>query len=140
MNFDEYKRAFYADPQPKSRYSFRGIHGASVHYQDYAAALLFLENIFGPPAYKEGEFTHGWKMGDTWLTAFPSKKGSAANMEIPIYLNNAADVDKLYQAFIESGSNGEAPADTLMYVPVRIAFVTDPFGVAWMLVCEQTSD
>lgn len=59
-------------------------------------------------------------------------------MEIPVYLESANDVDKLHQAFIEAGALGEPPENTLMYEPVRIAFVQDPFGVAWMLVCNIT--
>ena len=136
MNFAEYKKKFYADPQPESRFAFRGIQGASIHYQDYSAALDFLRRVYGPPSYIEGEFTHGWKLGDTWLSIFPSEDGNATNMEVPVYLESARDVDKLYQAFLEAGAEGEPPENTLMYEPVRIAFVKDPFGVAWMLVCE----
>jgi hypothetical protein len=39
----------------------------------------------------------------------------------------------LYQAFISAGGVGQEPVDTLMYEPVHICPVTDPFGVEIMV-------
>jgi hypothetical protein len=140
LDVAEYKKKFFTNPHPERRFAFRGIQGASIHYRDHSAALEFLQRVFGPPAYIEGEFTHGWKLGETWLSVFPSEVGNASNMEIPVYMESADDVDKLYQAFIEAGAAGEPPENTLMYESVRIAFVQDPFGVAWMLVAKTAKD
>jgi len=136
MDLAEYKEKFFTDPQPESRYDYRGILGASIHYKDRAAALEFLQRVFGPPAYVEGKDTHGWKLGESWLSVFPSDVGTATNMDIPLYLQSAEEVDKLYRAFIEAGAEGEPPKNNLMYEQVRIAFLRDPFGVAWILLCD----
>jgi uncharacterized glyoxalase superfamily protein PhnB len=100
--------------------------------------LDFFRQVFGPPAYIEGQYTHGWKIGDSWLTVFPAQEGNPKNLEIPIYLQTAQEVDRLYDAFIEAGAQGDRPKDTIMYLPVRMAIVTDPFGVAFNLVFEYS--
>jgi uncharacterized glyoxalase superfamily protein PhnB len=136
MDFEEYRREYYLDPAPEQRYQFRGINGTTLFYQEYAQALAFFRQVFGEPAYVEGEFTHGWRIGGSWLTVFPSKEGNPGNIEVPIYLEVSEDVDRLYAAFIAAGAQGEPPENTLMYRPVRMTVVTDPFGVMFTLVCE----
>lgn len=136
MDFEEYRKKYYADPPPEPRYQAAGIHGATLYYQDYPAALQFFREVFGPADYVEGEHTHGWKVGDSWLTVFPSKQGNPQNLEVPIYLQTAEEVDRLYAAFIDAGSQGSEPQETLMYRPVRMAIVTCPFGVVFDLVYE----
>jgi len=136
MDYKEYRRKYFTDPAPEPRYQVRGIHGATLFYEDYQAALHFFQQVFGPPAYVEGENTHGWKIGDSWLTVFPANQGSPQNIEVPIYLQTAEGVDRLYQACLTAGAHGNPPQDTLMYLPVRIAIVTDPFGVMFTLVHE----
>lgn len=137
MDYQEYRRKNFTDPQPQQRYKTRGIHGATLYYQDYQAALHFFKEVFGPPAYVEGQYTHGWRIGDSWLTVFPAKQGNPQNLEVPIYLQAADEVDRLYAAFVAAGAQGTEPQETLMYLPVRIALVTDPFGVMFTLVFED---
>jgi len=136
MDFEEYRKRYYTDPTPPQRYKFSGIQGATLFYQQYAQALAFFRQVFGEPAYVEGEFTHGWKIGHSWLTVFPAGAGSPANLEIPIYLQAPEEVDKLYAAFIAAGAQGELPIETLMYTPVYMTVVTDPFGVQYTLAAE----
>ena len=136
MDFEEYRRKYYVDPAPEQRYQFRGIHGATLFYQEYAQALAFFRQVFGEPAYVEGDFTHGWQIGGSWLTVFPAKGGNPGNIEVPIYLEVPEDVDRLYDAFLAAGAQGEPPENNLMYRPVRMSVMTDPFGVMFTLVCE----
>jgi len=136
MDFEDYRARYYRDPLPEQRFPFVGVRGATLYYQAYPAALAFFRQVFGEPAYKEGEFTHGWRIGESWLTVFPANEGSPANLEVPVYLQTPEAVDALYAAFISAGAAGAPPQDTLMYVPVYMTVVTDPFGVMFTLVCE----
>lgn len=136
MDFEEYRARYYADPPPEERFPFAGVRGATLYYQDYPAALAFFRQVLGEPVYVEGAYTHGWRIGESWLTVFPAKQGSPANLEVPIYLQRTEAVDALYAAFIEAGATGDPPLDTLMYVPVRMTVVTDPLGVMFTLVGE----
>lgn len=137
MDFEEYRARYFADPQPEQRFAFAGVRGATLYYQEYAAALAFFRRVFGEPAYVEGEFTHGWQIGESWLTVFPAKEGNPSNLEVPIYLQDSSEVDSLYAAFIAAGAHGDPPQDALMYAPVRMTVVTDPFGVMFTLVGER---
>ena len=136
MDYADYVRSFFRDPMPAERFSTRGVIGATLYYEDYAAALEFVTKVFGDPIYKEGENTHGWHLGLSWLTLFPGKSGNPTNVEVPIYMKSAEELDKLYAAFIAAGATGAAPQNTLMYEPVRMAILTDPFGVTWDLVAQ----
>jgi len=138
MDYEEYRNKYYSDPTPEPRFKAKGIQGTTLYYQEYSSALDFFRQVFGPPAYIEGKHTHGWKIGDSWLTVFPAQEGSPKNIEIPIYLHAAQEVDRLYDAFMEAGAQGDKPKDTLMYLPVRMAIVTDPFGVIFNLVFEYS--
>lgn len=136
MDYAEYVRRFFRDPVPPERFSTLGLIGATLYYEDYAAALEFVTKVFGEPIYKEGENTHGWRLGLSWLTLFPGKAGNPTNVEVPLYMKSAQELDKLYAAFIAAGASGAAPQNTLMYEPVRMAILTDPFGVTWDLVAQ----
>ena len=137
MDEIDYRNEYFADPAPEQRYNFHGIRGAALYYQDYPAALAFFRFVFGEPGYVEGEYTHGWRVGDTWLTVFPSKKGAPQNVEVMLYLAFPEDVDRLYTAMLKAGAQGEPPVDTLMYTRVRMAVVQDPFGGTFSIVCEM---
>ena len=137
MDFNEYREKYFTDPAPEPRFDFQGIRGAAVYYQDYQSSLAYFQQVFGPPGYVEGEFTHGWLLGDTWLTVFPAKDGAPSNVEVLLYLETAEEVDRLHAAMIAAGGVGDAPVDTLMYAPVRIGMVTDPFGGVFTLVAEK---
>jgi len=136
MDFETYQKKYFTDPLPEPRFRFKGILGTAVYYQDYAAALTFFERVFGAPAYVEGELTHAWQLGNTWLTVFPAKDGSPANVEVMVYLKDAQEVDRLYAEMIAAGASGNPPIDTFMFVPVRIATLQDPFGGQFSLVAE----
>ena len=136
MDYEEYRQRYYTDPSPPQKFKFSGIQGATLFYQEYAQALAFFRQVFGEPAYVEGEFTHGWQLGRSWLTVFPAKEGSPTNLEVPIYLQTPQEVNRLYAAFTAAGAQGEPPSNTLMYTPVHMTVVTDPFGVQFTLVAE----
>jgi len=135
LDFETYKKNYYVDPQPEPRFHFAGAWGATLYYEDYQKALAFYREVLGPPAYIEGENTHGWRIGETWLTLFPSKKGNPQNLEVPFFVETPEEVTRLYEALIAAGAQGEPPGDTLMYRPVRTAFLTDPFGVSLLIAC-----
>ena len=136
MDFNEYRDKYFTDPAPEPRFGFQGIRGAAVYYQDYKAALVYFEQIFGPPGYVEGKFTHGWLLGDTWLTVFPAREGAPSNVEVLLYLKDPEEVDLLHAAMLAAGGHGDPPMDALMYAPVRIGIITDPFGGVFTLVAE----
>jgi len=140
MDYNEYRDKYFSNPAPEPRFRFKGILGATLYYPDYQAALAFFNQVFGPPAYVEGEFTHGWQIGPTWLTVFPAKEGGPANQEVMLYLENETEVDKLFAAMIAAGAEGEPPVNTLMYTPVRIATIMDPFGGMFTLVAERSEN
>jgi hypothetical protein len=134
MDYEEYRRQYFQDPPPRERFETQGLIGANLYYEDYTAALDFITQIFGEPVYQEDADTRGWRLGRSWLTLFPSQGGNPSNVEVPIYLQSAGELDRLYTAFIAAGATGDEPQNTLMYEPVRMAILTDPFGVAWDLV------
>jgi hypothetical protein len=136
MDYETYRKKYFADLQPEPRFKFSGAFGATLYYQDYQEALAFYKKVLGPPAYIEGENTHGWKIGETWLTLFPSKSGNPINVEIPFYMASPEEVDRLYQAFIAAGAKGDPPENGIMYRLVRLCVLTDPFGVSILVVCN----
>ncbi len=135
MDFEEYRKKHFVDPQPEQQFKFVGIHGVALYYEDYAEALGFWEKVLGPPNYVEGENTHGWMVGKTLLTLFPSKDGNPKNVEVPFVMEALEDVDELTEAFLAAGAVGEAPMDTLMYERARMAVLKDPFGVELSVIC-----
>jgi hypothetical protein len=136
VDYEEYRRKFFRDPAPRERFFTHGVIGVTLYYEDYAPALSFITKVFGEPVYKEGNTTHGWRLGSSWLTVFPAKSGNPTNVEVPIYLKSVEELDKLHAAFIAAGAKGEDPQNTLMFEPVRMAILTDPFGVTWDLVAQ----
>lgn len=136
MDYETYRKTYFTSPPPEPRFDLLGVQGATLYYADYSAALQFYTQVFGPPNYKEGDSTHGWRLGNTWLTLFPARTGVPANLELPFYLPTRAAVDALYTALIAAGAAGGPPSEALMYRPVYMAVLTDPFGVVLDLVCE----
>ncbi|MEK6256244.1 MAG: hypothetical protein N2C13_02860 [Chloroflexota bacterium] len=128
MDYEEYRREFFADPQPTPKFEFSRIGGVSLFFAEFAKALDYYTQVLGLPNYVEGEFTHGWKIGDTWLTLFPAKKGGPQNVEINFVMNTPQDAERLQQAFIDAGGEGAPPSDVLLYIPIRYCSVTDAFG------------
>ena len=46
----------------------------------------------------------------------------------PIVQARPEEAERLHAAFLEAGGKGDPPSDSLMYVPIRYCFLTDPFG------------
>ena len=128
MNFEEYRRKYYTHPAPKQRFEYAGIYGITLYFEDYEAAVDYYQKVLGPPAYVEGESTKCWQVGDTWLTLLRGSLGNPKNVEVMIVMRSAAEADRLQRAFIDTGCSGAEPEDTLMYEPVHVCPVTDPFG------------
>lgn len=136
MDFETYKEDFYTDPPPKSRYNFTGAFGIALFYENYEEVIAYYSQVLGPPAYKEGTGTRGWRIGKGWLTLFRAKEGHPSNVEITFEVETPIEAEALQRAFIEAGGQGEDPSDQLMYVPIRYCPVTDPFGMDIIVISQ----
>jgi hypothetical protein len=134
MDFDAYREAYFVEPSPESQFRFSGAFGATLYFEDFAAAVEFYQQVLGPPAYVEGRGTRGWPIGAGWLTLLKGGQGNPRNVEITFEVETAAEAEALQQAFLAAGATGPAPSDQLMYRPVRSCPVTDPFGLEIMIV------
>ena len=135
MDYEDYREKFFTRPAPEQRYEFRGLHGTTLYFEEYEAAVTFYSRVFGEPAYVEGESTRGWQLGNTWLTLLRGERGNPQNMEMNIVMQTPGEADRLQAAFIDAGGIGEAPSDELMYEPVRFCSVRDPFGTHILIIC-----
>ena len=133
MDFDAYQKAYFLDPQPEARFAFRGSFGLTLYYQDFEEALAFYTQVLGPAGYQEGDSTRGWKIGDGWLTLLRGKQGNPRNVEITFEMESPEQAERLQRDFIQAGAQGSAPSDQLMYAPVRVCPLSDPFGVDVMI-------
>jgi len=129
------EKKFFAKPPPDPRFEFRGLHGTTLYFSDFEAAIDFYIRVLGPPAYVEGQGTRGWRLGNTWLTLLKGKSGNPKNVELNIITQTPQEADHLQNAFIEAGGVGEPPSDQLMYEPVRFCPVQDPFGTNILIIC-----
>jgi hypothetical protein len=136
MDFEEYRKKYYIDPAPTPKFDFVGLHNAVLFFQEYERAAEYYQAVLGPPAYIEGENTKGWRIGNTWLTLLPAKKGGPKNVEINFVMKSPEEAERLQRAFIEAGGEGPEPSDELMYVPIRYCPVTDPFGTQLLVFCR----
>lgn len=134
MDVDAYRRQFFARPQPQARFAFVGLHGLTLYFADYAAAVAYYAQVLGPPAYVEGEATRGWQIGDTWLTLLQGGTGAPQNVEMLISMQSPAEAERLHAAFMAAGGSGDPPSDQLMYEPVRFCAVQDPFGTNILII------
>lgn len=137
MDFDEYRRAYYADPEPEARFAFASTGGAVIFIEDYTAAIAYYRSVLGEPAYVEGEHTHGWRIGDSWLTIFPSRSGGPVNTEVQLLMESPEEAERLQAALIAAGGSGPEPTDQLMYEPIRSCPVTDPFGTDLLVYARR---
>jgi catechol 2,3-dioxygenase-like lactoylglutathione lyase family enzyme len=117
----------------------RGLRYPSFYLADFAAAVRFYTAVFGEPEVGE-ETLAGWKLGDTWLTLFPKggteEGANPRNAEFAVEVAEPADVNRLYEALRAAGAaEGWAPRDAEMYVPMRFAYVDDPFGIRIDIIC-----
>jgi len=133
MDYEAYRKKYFSDPQPLQRYGFVGIHGLTLFFEEFDDAVDYYSQVLGSPAYSEGEFTRGWRLGDTWLTLLKGRGGSPGNVEVSILMESSAEAERLQFAFIEAGRIGPDPSDQLMYDPVRSCPVSDPFGTQIMI-------
>jgi hypothetical protein len=134
MDYEAYRKSFFTDPPPVSPFKITGLFGVTLLFADYERALAFYSQVLGPPAYVEGESTRGWKIGGVWLTMLSTDEGSPQNMDIQFGVGTLEEAERLNKAFIEAGATGEEPADVLMYEPVRIYPLSDPFGTDILIV------
>lgn len=133
MDFDTYQKAYFVDPSPLPRYRYKGTFGTTLFYEDFEAAVDFYEQVLGPPGYVEGVGTRGWPIGNGWFTLLQGKHGNPQNIEITFEFETVEDAKAFQSACIAAGASGSAPSDQLMYKPVRIYPVVDPFGVDIMI-------
>jgi catechol 2,3-dioxygenase-like lactoylglutathione lyase family enzyme len=135
MDYESYREKFFAKPTPEPRFNFRGLHGTTLYFSDYEAAVAYYTRVLGSPAYVEGQGARGWRLGNTWLTLLMGKSGNPRNMELNIVMQTSQEADRLQAAFIEAGGVGEPPSDQLMYEPVRFCPLQDPFGTDILIIC-----
>lgn len=134
MDFEAYQKAYFVHPAPRQHFTFTGSFGATLFYEDYAAAIAFYQEVLGPPAYVEGDDTRGWPIGNGWLTLLPGTQGNPRNVEITLQLATVEEAEALQARFIAAGAQGQPPSNQLMYSPVRTCPVIDPFGLHIMIV------
>jgi hypothetical protein len=134
MDFEEYRKSFFIEPQPEQRYQFRDSFGLTLYFEDFDAAVRYYEQVLGPPGYVEGEGTKGWAIGNGWLTLLRGREGNPRNVEMTFEVETPVEAEKLQKAFIEAGGAGEKPSDQLMYREVRFCPVVDPFGVNLLII------
>ena len=128
MEYEEYCKKYFVEPAPDPKFDFAGLLGATLYFQDFAEATQYYQRVLGPPAYVEGSGTKGWRVGDTWLTLLRGENGNPQNVEIAIVMNTPQEAERLQQSFVDAGGTALPPMDALMYVPIRMCPVKDPFG------------
>lgn len=133
MDYDAYRLKYFVDPPPEEKFKFVGIHGATLFFEDYQAAIQYYQAVLGPPAYVEGGGTRGWRVGNTWLTLLQGEAGSPENVEVHIITQDPLEAERLQRSFIEAGGTGPTPSDELMYEPIRYCPVNDPFGTSLLI-------
>ena len=134
MDYEAYRKAYFAEPMPGPRYAFQDSFNVSLYFEEYDAVVSYYTKVLGPPAYVEGEFTRGWPIGSGWLTLLKGRTGSPRNVEVAFTLESAAEAERLQAAFIEAGGEGPAPSDQLMYEPIHSCPVRDPFGTELLII------
>lgn len=117
-------------------YRIVDLNYVTLYVRELPEAIDFYTRVFGPPdSVEENESIHGWRMGSTWLTLFPSSAGTVPesnprNAEFAVQVSAPEEVDALYAALLDAGAKVcMAPRDTTMYVPMRFGCVDDPFGI-----------
>ena len=136
MDLTAYRKAYFVDPPPEPRFSYEGMFGFALFFEQYEEAVELYSQVLGPPAYVEGENTRGWPIGGAWLTLFPDREGNPSNAEVTLAMASPAEADRLQKAFIDAGGTGEEPFDDLMYEPLRLCPVVDPFGSRILIVAR----
>jgi len=136
MDYAAYRKAYFTDPAPEPRFAISGVFDIALHFELYDEALAFYNRVLGPPAYVEGDSTHGWRVGGSWLTLFPARQGNPINAEITLLMESPAEAERMQEAFIEAGGTGEELFNDMMYEPLRFCPVVDPFGTKFLIVAR----
>jgi len=71
-------------------------------------------------------------MGSDVMPGMPFRQGS--NFSVMVECENAAEIERLFKAFSESGKVTMPLAD--QFWGARFGMITDRFGVSWMFNCE----
>jgi len=75
------------------------------------------------------------------IMASDAPPGHQANQmsgfSVTLDLPTAAEVDRIYNAFVEGGEARMKPDET--FFAKRFAMVADRFGTPWMLICPKSS-
>lgn len=140
MDYATYRQAYFVEPGPQEKFKFEGIHGVTLFFEDYQAAVQYYQAVLGPPAYVEGEATRGWRLGNTWLTLLQGEFGSPVNVEVQIVTQSPEEAERLQRAFIDAGGTGPAASNELMYAPIRYCPVKDPFGTNLLIYSSLISE
>jgi hypothetical protein len=133
MDYEEYRAAYFVDPQPEPRYGFTQAGGPTLWFAEYEAAIEYYTEVLGPPNYVEGDTTQGWQIGSSSLTLFAGGDGHPRNVEIGLLMDSPEEAERLHRAFILAGGTGADPTDEFMYAPIRYCPVTDPFGTDFLI-------
>ena len=136
MDYEAYRKAYYTDPQPQSRYRFMGFNGVALFFEDFDSAVEYYQQVLGPPAYVEGQGTSGWQIGSGWLTLLKGKSSGPTNVEVILNMETPEQAEQLQRAFIGAGGTGPEPSDQLMYEPIRSCPVRDPFGTDLLIISK----
>ena len=136
MNYEVYKNNYHRNPENQD-FAYESMNSVALFYEDFHAAIKYFTAVLGTPNYQEGEFTFGWRIGSGWLTIMKGKQGNPQNVEVSFIMQSPEEADRLQQAFIAAGGVGQEPVDTLMYIPVHLCPVTDPFGLEIMVYSKN---
>lgn len=121
MDYEAYRKAYFADPMPQTRFGFSGTFGVTLYIEDFDSALSYYQQVLGPPAYVEGPGTRGWQIGSGWLTLLQGKSGNPHNVEITLQVETPQEAGKL------QGPSSQ-PAEKAQ--PLRMYSCTSPFTPA----------
>ena len=136
MDYETYRKKYFVTPAPPQRFECVGLHGMTLYFAEFTAAVDYYERVLGSPAYVEGTDTRGWRLGNTWLTLLDVESGSPRNMEVTIVMPTPAEAERLHAAFLDAGGTGSPPSDQLMYEPIRYCPVQDPFGTDILILSQ----
>jgi hypothetical protein len=132
LDFAAYERAFFTMPPPPPRFRFQRISGVAIEVEDLERAQAFYAQVLGPPAYVESD-ARGWRIGQTWLTLLPGER-RAASVSFSIEVETPQEADRLQRAFADAGATIRPASDQLMYRPIRMCPVVDPFGTDILVI------
>jgi len=138
MDPESYRTRYFVDPPPEPRFAVRALGGVSLYHEDHDAAVAFFTEVLGPPGYVEGPEVRAWMLGAGTLTLFEARSGNPVGVEVTLEVDEPDEVDRLHAAFLAAGAREErAPADTLLFAPVRRSVVRDPFGTLHSVVARR---